>query len=306
MKILLTGAYAYTEPQFAKLRELGLELVMMPDERGDLPKGAQDAEIAVCNNLFLYHDLTLFPRLRCVQLTSAGLDRAPVEKMQEKGIVLYNARGVYSIPMAEFALWGVLSLYKQAGFFYSNQKNHLWEKHRGLWELSGGRVCVVGCGSVGTACADCFRALHMQVTGVDLVEPKNDCYDRYFPVSQIGQAVRDADVVILTVPLTNETEHLISEKTLENFNPGAVLVNIARGGVVDTEALIAALQNGRIGGAVLDVFEEEPLSSDSPLWDMENVLVTPHNSFVSQNNNDRLFSVIYQNLQTFLKGETEK
>lgn len=306
MKILLTGAYSYKEPQLAQLRELGLELVMMPDERGELPKEAQDAEITVCNNLFLYHDLSLFPRLRCVQLTSAGLDRVPVEKLQEKGIVLYNARGVYSIPMAEFALWGVLSLYKHAGFFYNNQKNHIWEKHRGLLELSGGQVCVVGCGSVGTACAERFRALQMQVTGVDLVEPKSDCYDRYFPVSQIGQALKDADVVILTVPLTKETEHLISEKTLEEFKSGAVLVNIARGGVVDTEALIAALQNGILGGAVLDVFEAEPLSSDSPLWDMENVLVTPHNSFASQNNNDRLFAVILKNLQAFLKGETGK
>ena len=306
MKILLTGAYPYTEPQLAKIRELGLEIVEMPDERGDLPKEAQDAEIAVCNNLFLYHNLSLFPRLRCVQLTSAGLDRVPAAQMQETGILLFNARGVYSIPMAEFALWGVLSLYKQAGFFYSNQKNRIWEKHRGLSELSGGRVCVVGCGSVGTACADCFCALHMLVTGVDLVKPKNDSFDRYFPVSQIGQALKDADVVILTVPLTNETKHLICEKTLERIKPGAVLVNIARGGVVDTEALVAALQSGRLGGAVLDVFEAEPLPSDSPLWDMANVLVTPHNSFVSQNNNDRLFAVILKNLQTFLKGEAKK
>lgn len=306
MKILLTGAYSYKEPQLAKLREWGLEIVMMSDERGDLPKEAQDVEIAVCNNLFLYHDLSLFPRLRCVQLTSAGLDRVPVTKIQEKRIVLYNARGVYSVPMAEFTLWGVLSLYKQAGFFYNNQKQHIWKKHRGLLELSGGCVCIVGCGSVGTACADCFHALHMQVTGVDIIEPRSDCYDFYFPVTQIEQAVRDADVVILTVPLTKETKQLISEKTLEHFKPGAVFVNISRGGVVDTEALIAALQNGILGGAVLDVFEEEPLSADSPLWDMDNVLVTPHNSFVSQNNNDRMFSVILKNLQAFLKGKTKK
>lgn len=306
MKILLTGAYCYTEPQLAKLRGLGLECIMMPDERGDLPEGAADAEITVCNNLFLYHELSVFPRLRCVQLTSAGLDRVPVAKLQEKGIMLYNARGVYSVPMAEFALWGVLSLYKQANFFYNNQKAHVWEKHRGLLELSGGRVCIVGCGSVGQACADCFHALHMQVTGVDLVEPKSDSFDRYCPVTQIGQAVRDADVVILTVPLTNETKHLISKKTLERFKHGAVLVNVARGGVVDTLALVDALQNGILGGAVLDVFEEEPLPSDSPLWDMPNVLVTPHNSFVSQNNKDRLFSVIYQNLCMFLKGETDR
>ena len=99
---------------------------------------------------------------------------------------------------------------------------------------------------------------------------------------------------------------MISKKTLERFKHGAVLVNVARGGVVDTLALVDALQNGILGGAVLDVFEEEPLPSDSPLWDMPNVLVTPHNSFVSQNNKDRLFSVIYQNLCMFLKGETDR
>lgn len=306
MKILLTGAYHYSELQLAKLRGLGLECVIMPDERDALPEGAADADIVVCNNLFLYHKLSMFPRLRCVQLTSAGLDRVPVTEIREKGIVLYNARGVYSIPMAEFALWGVLALYKQAGFFYENQKQHVWEKHRGLLELFGGRVCIVGCGSVGQACADCFHALHMQVTGVDLVKPKDGSFDRYFPVTQIKQAVSDADVVILTVPLTKDTKHLISDEVLNSFQPNAVLVNIARGGVVDTAALTHALQTGRLGGAVLDVFEEEPLPPDSPLWDMQNVWITPHNSFVSQKNNDRLFSVIYHNLNIYLKGEAEK
>lgn len=302
MQILLTGAFSYTEPQLQKLEQLGLTPVWMPEESGALPAQAKDAEAVVCNGLFLHHDLSEFPRLRFVQLTSAGLDRVPVSRMQKMGIALRNARGVYSIPMAEFALWGVLSLYKHADFFAANQKAHVWEKDRTLLELAGKTVLIVGFGSVGAACAKRFRAFDTTVLAADLQRPDGG-FDAFYPMERLPEALARADVVVLTLPLTEQTRGMFGEALFSVCKPGAVLVNISRGAVVQEAALAAALQNGPLGGAVLDVFQAEPLPAESPLWDMPNVLATPHNSFVSEQNRGRLFALIYQNLRDFLKGE---
>lgn len=304
MIALLTGAYQYTKPQFAALRALGLEVVWMREESGALPEHADQAEVAVCNGLFLHHKLTEFPHLRCVQLTSAGLDRVPVAEMRGKGIALYNARGVYSVPMAEFVLWGVLSLCKHANFFYANQKARVWEKDRTLSELAGKKVLVVGFGSVGAACAKRFRAFDATVLAADLQKPSGG-FDVFYSMERLPEALSHADVIVLTLPLTEETRGMFGETLLKSCKKGAVLVNVARGALVDAAALSKALQSGDLGGAVLDVFETEPLPAESPLWDLPNVLITPHNSFVSEQNRDRLFSVILENLQAFLKGANE-
>ncbi len=295
-KILITGAWHYTQEEYDCLVNMGYDICLMPDERGALPAGAEDAEVIICNGLFLHHDPECFPRLHTVQLTSAGLDRVPMEKMKARGIAVFNARGVYSIPMAEYALFGVLSLYKQGRFFHEKQKAAVWEKRRDVLELFGKRVCVVGCGSVGTECARRFAALCCPVVGVDLFPREDAAYEKMLPLSTLDETLAEADVVILTLPLTDDTRHLMNEDRLARMKQGSVLVNIARGAVVDERALLSAL-DGRLLGAVLDVFEEEPLSADNLLWEKENVVITPHNSFVGDGNGARLFSVIKNNLE---------
>ena len=260
----------------------------------------------MCNGLFLYHDITEFKNLKFVQLTSAGLDRVPLDYIREKGIKLCNARGVYSVPMAEWALCGVLSLYKHLNAFSEKQKNHLWEKDREVRELSGDTALIVGCGSVGTECAVRFKAFGMRVMAADIVKPQSDVYDAYFPMQEIDKALEKADVIVLTLPLTEDTRGFFHGERFSHCKNGAILVNIARGAVVKEKDLTDALISGNLGGAVLDVFEDEPLPQESPLWEMENVVITPHNSFVSPKNNERLFSVMLQNIKTFLKERTEK
>ncbi len=306
MRLLLTGAFAYSEAQLQKLRALGAALVFQKDERGAPETDFAAVDAVVCNGLFLYHDIKEFKNLKCIQLTSAGLDRVPLDYIQEKGIHLYNARGVYSVPMAEWALCGVLSIYKHLNDFAEKQKNHLWEKDREVRELSGDTVLIVGCGSVGTACAKRFKAFGMRVMAADIVKPKSDVYDAYFPMQEIDNALETADVIVLTLPLTEETRGFFHAERFSHCKNGAILVNIARGAVVKEKDLTDTLVSGNLGGAVLDVFEDEPLSVESPLWDMENVIVTPHNSFVSPKNNERLFSVMLQNIETFLKERNAK
>lgn len=295
MKILVTGAWNCTQAQLNQIAALGHEVFFLQQERDKLPLPYEAVEGTICNGLFLHHPIEKFTNLRYIQLTSAGFDRVPMDYIKAHGIEIYNARGVYSIPMAEFAVAGVLQLYKQSRFFAENQKQHKWEKHRNLLELHGKNVCIVGCGSVGTECAKRFGAFGCHVTGVDLFPREDRWYERMLPLEKLDAILAEADILVLTLPLTADTHHLIGSERLEKLKDGAVVVNIARGAIVDTAALIRWLQE-KCGAAVIDVFEEEPLAGDSPLWDMENVILTPHNSFTGEGNGERLVKIIWKNL----------
>ena len=217
-----------------------------------------------------------------------------MDYVKSHGIEIHNARGVYSIPMAEFALCGVLQLYKQAAFFRENQRKHLWEKHRGLLELAGKNVLIVGCGSVGNECAKRFNAFDCKVTGVDLFPREDSLYSEMLPLDKLDNALKQADIVVLTLPLNEQTKYLIDNSKLSLMKDGATLVNIARGAIIDTKAFLYHID--RFTGVVLDVFEEEPLNENSPLWDKQNIILTPHNSFVGEGNRGRLREIISENL----------
>lgn len=294
MNLLVTGAWSDGKNCIAELETMGHTVTFMQYEKDELPCSYEWVEGVICNGLFLTHPIEKFTNLRYIQLTSAGFDRVDMDYVKSHGIEIHNARGVYSIPMAEFALCGVLQLYKQAAFFRENQRKHLWEKHRGLLELSGKNVLIVGCGSVGNECAKRFKAFDCSITGVDLFPREDSLYSEILPLDKLDDALEQADIVVLTLPLTEQTHHLIDNSKLSLMKDGATLVNIARGAIVNTDALLNHID--RLTGAVLDVFEEEPLNENSPLWDKPNIILTPHNSFVGEENGERLKEIIVENL----------
>lgn len=300
MNLLVTGAFAWTENELNILRSLGHDVLFMQQESTKLPCDAGWVEGIIGNGIFLHHPIEEFTSLHFIQLTSAGFDRVPMDYVEERGIKIYNARGVYSVPMAEFALGGVLQLYKQSKFFRSNQEERKWEKHRGLLELYQKNVCIVGCGSVGNECAKRFQSFGCHVTGVDVAPYHNELYDIMLPLDRLNDALREADITVLTLPLTKETKHLVNADRFTAMKLGCVLVNIARGAIVDADAMISALKT-TLGGAVLDVFEDEPLPASSPLWEFDHVIITPHNSFISDGNHARMLAVIMNNLKGIAK-----
>ena len=302
MKLLTTGAYRYTREQIEKLSGLGLEVDHIQYET-DAIEAQEKYDAVVCNGLFLSHDIKEFKNLRYIQLISAGLDRVPLDYINEHNIKLHNARGVYSVPMAEHAVLKILELYKHSRSFYNSQAQHEWKKDRGLIELAGKTVAIVGCGSVGLECAKRLKAFDVATIGLDIYKGSSEYIDRYENISDMENALPECDIVVLTLPLTDETRHLFSSKMYKKMKATAILVNISRGGVVDQAALIDALKNAEIAGAALDVFEDEPLTEDSPLWDMDNVIITPHNSFVGDGNHRRMFEVIYNNLKEWISSE---
>ncbi len=294
MDLLVTGAWGTAKEHIAELEQMGHRVIFLQQEQDDLPCSYDWAEGIICNGLFLHHPIEKFTNLRYIQLTSAGFDRVPMDYVEAHGIEIHNARGVYSIPMAEYAVAGVLALYKKQQAFAENRKQHKWEKQRDLLELYGKEVCIVGCGSVGTECAKRFRAFGCRVVGVDICVRNDEIFNGMYSMVQLNQLLPRADVLVLTLPLTEKTRHLMDEMRLRLLKNTAVLVNIARGGLVDAAALLDALPH--LGGAVLDVFEEEPLPERSPLWTMENVIVTPHNSFAGEGNQERLTKCVMRNL----------
>ena len=294
MNVLVTGAFQLNSKELAALEAAGHKVFIHPDERAPVEQ-PERYEAVVCNGLFLYNSIERFTSLRVIQLTSAGLDRVPLDYIRAHDIELHNAAGVYSVPMAEFAVCGILQLYKQSRFFAENQAQHKWEKHRGLLELSGKRVCILGCGDVGREIAKRLKAFGCRITGLNRAVRALSDFDEVLPLDKLPNAAAACDILICCIALTPETRGIVSDEVFACLHDGAIFVNVARGALADEAALTAWLQSG--GHAVLDVFEEEPLPEASPLWDMENVILTPHNSFVGDENRARLWKTIKENLK---------
>lgn len=293
MNVLVTGAFQLNSEELAALEAAGHRVLTHPDERSPVEQ-PERYEAIVCNGLFLYNPIERFANLRLIQLTSAGLDRVPLDYIRTHGIELYNAAGVYSVPMAEFAVCGILQLYKQSRFFAANQAQHKWEKHRGLLELSGKRVCILGCGDVGREIAKRLKAFGCRITGVNRTVRELPDFDEVLPLDKLAETAAACDILICCIALTPETRGIVSKEIFDRLPADVIFVNVARGALADESALTKWLQSG--GHAVLDVFEEEPLPESSPLWDMEDVVLTPHNSFVGEGNRARLWETIKENL----------
>ena len=293
MNVLVTGAFQLNSVEREQLEDAGHKVFTHPDERA-LVEHPERYEAVVCNGLFLYNPIERFTNLRLIQLTSAGLDRVPLDYIRAHGIELHNATGVYSVPMAEFAVCGILPMYKQSRFFAENQTQHKWEKHRGLLELSDKRVCILGCGDVGREIAKRLKAFACRIIGVNRTVRALPDFDEVLPLDKLPDAAAVCDILICCIALTPETRGIVSKEVFDRLPTDAIFVNVARGALADETALTVWLQSG--GRAVLDVFEEEPLPENSPLWDMENVVLTPHNSFVGDGNRARLWEYIIVNL----------
>ena len=304
MKLLLTGAATYTEEQLNILKAKGFEITFVQNELEPLSTDCSQFDAVVCNNLFQYNPPESFTNLKAVQLTSVGFDRVPVGYFASKGIALFNARGVYSTPMAEWVVLKILEIYKRSAEFYAQQKKKVWQKQRNLLELTDKRILIVGAGSVGTECAKRLSAFNAKILSADIYDNGCKHFDEFYPMEELNEVLPTADIVVLTLPLTEKTKGLFNKETLSLMKDSSVLVNVSRGPIIDEQALADILSEGKLLGVALDVFEEEPLSQSSPLWSDPRVIITPHNSFVSDGNSGRLFSLICQNLAEFDFGKT--
>lgn len=303
MKFLMARSDGYTPEMLRRLAALGFELLFLDGgETKRYERDFSDVDAVMCYQFFNYNDIRRFPSLKYIHTTSAGLDHMPMDYIREHGIRLCNAHDVYSVPIAEFVLCGVLQLYKQARAFQRLQDAHVWDKKERLLELGGKKVCIIGAGSIGTETAKRFRAMGCTVTGLCRHPAPKPDFDAVSHIDRLDEVLPESDIIVSAVPLSDETRHLLNAERFSRMKDGAVLVNISRGGVVDTDALLDALLSGKLYGAAIDVFEEEPLPSDSPLWDVGNLILTPHSSFAGEHNTQRLFDLLYADTKEWVES----
>ena len=305
MRMLMAHAQGFTQEMFDAFAELGMEPVFLPGPEAQFyDLDFSDIDAVFCYRFFCYNDISRFPALKYIHTTSHGIDHMPLDYIASHGIVLENARGVYSVPMAEFALGAVLQLYKCSAQLRRQQGARTWRMLETTRELPGRLVTIVGAGSVGTACASRFSAMGCRCVGVCRhPDPDAAFYETQMHIDRLNALLPQTDILLLTVPLTDETRHLMDARRFALLKPGAVLVNIARGPVVDTDAMADALRSGRLFGALADVFEEEPLPADSPLWELENLIITPHSSFIGEGNPQRMFELVYRDTADWLQKQ---
>lgn len=262
------------------------------------------------------------PNLRWVQLHYAGAERALEQPLiQSKDITVTNASGIHARQMAEYSLMMIMAFNYQLPQMMAEQQAKIWREDRYDFyapvPMQQQTVGIAGYGSIGRELARLASTLGMRVlaskrdvkrpaesegdysppgTG----DPEGDIPERIYPGEAIAVMAAECDYLVVLLPMTDATHHAIDEKVFKAMKPGGILINAARGGVVDEEALVRALKSGQIGGAALDVFEQEPLPQDSPLWTMENVIISPHVSGNSSDYNGLAAELFAENLKRYV------
>ncbi|MCD8086181.1 MAG: D-2-hydroxyacid dehydrogenase [Clostridiales bacterium] len=221
--------------------------------------------------------LALAQKLRFLQLNSAGSNDYAAPGVLPEGTALCNASGAYGLAISEHILAGVLTLIKKLHLYARNQQRHVWRSEGQVRSIFGSTFLIVGAGDIGGTLAAKAKALGACTVGVRRTARQKPAFlDEVYTMDALDDLLPRADVVVLSLPKTPETTHLMNAARLGRMKPDGILVNVGRGDCVVTEDLVAALQAGRIGGAVLDVTDPEPLPEDHPLWDCENLVLTPH------------------------------
>jgi phosphoglycerate dehydrogenase-like enzyme len=247
----------------------------------------------------------LAPRVRWVATPATGVDHMRGTGVLESDIILTTVGGHFAPVIAEHVFTGILHFAKRLTAFEQQQRDHVWKMTR-VQTLAGRMLGVVGVGAIGVAVAKLAHTFNMQVVGIGRGDPRGrqiPHVDRLLSRELLPELLAAADYVVVAVADTPETRHMIGAVELAAMPPHAVLVNVARGTVIDEVALITALRDGRIAGAMLDVVAHEPLSADSPLWDLPNVLLTPHVATSIVEYLPQAITLFTDNVRRFLRGE---
>ena len=245
------------------------------------------------------------PRLRWIHTVSAGVDRLLTpELLARDDVQLTNNSGAYDVPIAEHVMAMLFAIAKRVAHHLASQARHEWRKDPGHEELRDASLLIVGMGSIGSELARLASAIGMRVTGIRRDPSRIGPADlRVAGSDALADEVAHADYLAITAALTPQTRGMISAAVIARMRPTAWLVNIARGEIVDEDALLAACREGRIGGAALDVFSAEPLPADSAWWDLPNAIITPHVSNSSPRLRQRTLSLFVENVRRFERGE---
>ena len=244
-------------------------------------------------------------RLKWVQALGTGVDNIAEIPTLRKDVVVTNIHGIHGTPMSEACMAAMLCLAREIPRLIRNQDQNHWDRFPCAL-LDGRTAGIFGVGAIAQALAPRLKAMGMRVVGISSTPRSVPSFDEMRSRDDLINAVRDLDHLILLTPHTAQTHHIINAKLLSAMKPGSFIINLARGGVVDEDALIEALNNGLIAGAALDVFAKEPLPADHRFWAMKNVIITPHLGGLSHDSSRHTMPALAHNMKCFLAGDLDK
>jgi len=275
-----------------RLPDYTIRLASTPEERRDL---LAEATVVAGKNIAV-EDLERAANLRLFACNTAGVDHLPLDELAERGVAVTNAAGVHGPNVAEHVLGWVLTFARRLDEGRRRQQRREWRRFQSFTELAGSTVTVVGLGAIGETVVERFDGFDVDTVGVRHTVSKGGPTDEVVGYGDLLDVLPETDVLVLACPLTETTDRLVGEAELDALPTDAIVVNVARGGVVDTEALVAALRGNQIHGAGLDVTDPEPLPSDHDLWGFENVFLTPHVAGHTPNYWERRADILVENL----------
>lgn len=248
-------------------------------------------------------NLSQYPNLKWIQIFQTGFDHVDLSVVRNQGVKIANIKGVYGSPMSEFVMSYLLYDIREIDRFIENQSKKSFARNQLVGELSDKTIGIFGTGMIGQEIARKAQAFDMTVCGFNSNGRKVENFDKGFSLEKKEQMIAACDYLVLVLPETPETDHFISTAELEIMKESAILINIGRGNAVDEDALVRSLKNKVIKGAVLDVFKEEPLPETSPLWEVENLLITPHLSGKTNRFFERLSERFIEHFQQSQAGQ---
>ncbi|MBU9722565.1 MULTISPECIES: D-2-hydroxyacid dehydrogenase [Bacillaceae] len=241
-------------------------------------------------------------KLRWVQAWSAGVNSLPLPKLQQRNVYTTSANGVHAYPISETIFALMLGLTRKIHTYVRNQTEKTWHHSHMKLEIHNKTIGVIGVGAIGKETAKIAKAFGMHVLGVRHSGKTSEFVDEMFTPNELNSMLPRCDYVVVTLPLTKETEHLFTKKQFDLMKESSFFINIGRGNIIVEEDMIAALQNKQIAGAGLDVFATEPLPEENPLWEMDNVIVTPHTAGSTEHYDQRVIEDIFiPNLKEYLQ-----
>lgn len=301
IKALFT--YDYGKEKMDSIKKLGYDITIIHESKIMFCQKIAETEVLVCYNPFNTLDITKFSDLKWIQFSSTGIDQLPMDVRKDASFIVTNNRGGYSIPIGEWVILSTLEMFKRSKNLFRQQQNKKWKMDTSVLEVYGKTIGFIGTGTIAIEAAKRFQGFGVRVLGLNTKGKSVEYFERCFPVYDIDKMLSLCDVVVVTIPSTEKTYKFINKHRFAAMKNGVYFINVARGNVIDEEALIENICKGKIGAAALDVFEDEPLNEKSPLWEFENVIVTPHNSWVSEMRNERRFEGIYENMKRYAANE---
>lgn len=275
------------------------ELSFIPDKN-------YNAEVIIAYpQQVMKEDLSRYPRLKAIHVLSSGYDELDLELIKGRGIRLFNARATNSVAISEFVIGQILSMNYNLIKYHELQAQKIWHRHLTSKEISGSNALILGAGAIGENLGLRLSAMGVQVHGYRRKNQNQPGFAKITTsIAKVKENLALFDYVIIALPLSEDTKNLIDEDWLSRMKKSALLINVARGSIIDEKALLNALNAETIRGAILDVTVKEPLPIDSPLWEAKNLILTPHVAFYSDKYLANVLSLLVTNLKAYYEDRT--